>query len=224
MPEFLIELAQKLSVWALPVLFAITLHEVAHGWVARSLGDPTAALAGRLTLNPIKHIDPVGTLLVPAVLLAMGGFLFGWAKPVPVDARRLPHPRRDMAIVAVAGPLSNLLMAALWALGLKLILLSGSESAIMLGLRYMCVAGVVINLVLMVLNLLPLPPLDGGRVLAGLVPDGAARALDRIEPYGLVILIVLLATGVLGKLLFWPLMISEGLLFQLFSINGSVLH
>lgn len=224
MPEFLIELAQKLSVWALPVLFAITLHEVAHGWVARSLGDPTAALAGRLTLNPIKHIDPVGTLLVPAVLLAMGGFLFGWAKPVPVDARRLPHPRRDMAIVAVAGPLSNLLMAALWALGLKLILLSGSESAIMLGLRYMCVAGVVINLVLMVLNLLPLPPLDGGRVLAGLVPDGAARALDRIEPYGLVILIVLLATGVLGKLLFWPLMISEGLLFQLFNINGSVLH
>ena len=223
MPDFLIELVQKLAIWALPVLLAVTLHEVAHGWVARALGDPTAALAGRLSLNPIKHVDPVGTVLVPGVLLALGGFLFGWAKPVPVAAHRLPNPRRDMAIVALAGPAANLFMALVWAIGLKLSLLNGAESSLGVGLRYMCVAGVVINLVLMVLNLLPMPPLDGGRVLAGVVPDSVARLLDRVEPFGLFILIGLLATGVLGQLLYWPLHIAEGLLFQLLDIHGSAL-
>lgn len=224
MPEFLIELAQKAAIWALPVLLAVTLHEVAHGWVARALGDPTAALAGRLSLNPLKHVDPIGTVLVPGVLLALGGFLFGWAKPVPVAAHRLPNPRRDMAIVAIAGPASNLLMALGWAIGLKLCLMLGVQEGVALGLRYMCVAGVVINLVLMVLNLLPLPPLDGGRVLAGVVPDSAARLLDRIEPFGLFILIGLLATGVLGQVLYWPLHVAEGLLFQLLNIQGSALY
>lgn len=223
MPDFLIELVQKLAIWALPVLLAVTLHEVAHGWVARALGDPTAALAGRLSLNPIKHVDPVGTVLVPGVLLALGGFLFGWAKPVPVAAHLLPNPRRDMAIVALAGPAANLVMALGWAIGLKISLVSGIDSGLALGLRYMCVAGVVINLVLIVLNLLPMPPLDGGRVLAGVVPDSVARLLDRIEPFGLFILIGLLATGVLGQVLYWPLHIAEGLLFQLLDIHGSAL-
>ncbi|MFP5306530.1 MAG: site-2 protease family protein [Gammaproteobacteria bacterium] len=196
-------LVQQIAIWALPVLFAITVHEASHGYVARAFGDPTADSQGRLTLNPLRHIDPVGTVIVPILLLVLGGFLFGWAKPVPVDMRRLRHPRRDMAIVAVAGPLSNLAMAIGWGLLLKLTLGAGSEG-IWLGLRYMAVAGILINVVLMVLNLLPLPPLDGGRVLTGLVPETLARRVDRIEPYGFLILVALLATGLLGRILEWP--------------------
>ncbi|MEW6168007.1 MAG: site-2 protease family protein [Pseudomonadota bacterium] len=196
-------LVQQIAIWALPVLFAITVHEASHGYVARAFGDPTADSQGRLTLNPLRHIDPVGTVIVPILLLVLGGFLFGWAKPVPVDMRRLRHPRRDMAIVAAAGPLSNLAMAIGWGLLLKLALGAGSEG-LWLGLRYMAVAGILINVVLMVLNLLPLPPLDGGRVLAGLVPEPLARRIDRIEPYGFLILVALLATGLLGRILEWP--------------------
>jgi Zn-dependent protease len=196
------ELVQTLAVWALPVLFAITLHEVAHGWAARALGDNTAAMMGRLTLNPIKHIDPVGTILMPVLFLLLpGNFLFGWAKPVPVSARNLRHPRRDMALVAAAGPLANLAMAFGWGLLLKLALMQGATEGLWLGLRLMANAGIVINLVLMALNLLPLPPLDGGRVLAGLVPPVWSARLDRIEPYGFMIIIVLLATGLLGPLI-----------------------
>jgi Zn-dependent protease len=196
------ELVQTLAVWALPVLFAITLHEVAHGWAARALGDNTAAMMGRLTLNPIKHIDPVGTILMPLLFLLLpGNFLFGWAKPVPVSARNLRHPRRDMALVAAAGPLANLAMAFGWGLLLKLALMQGATEGLWLGLRMMANAGIVINLVLMALNLLPLPPLDGGRVLAGLVPPVWSARLDRIEPYGFMIIIVLLATGLLGPLI-----------------------
>lgn len=206
----LISIAQTLAIWALPVLFAITLHEVAHGWVARALGDDTAARAGRLTLNPIKHIDPVGTVLVPAVLLMLGGFLFGWAKPVPVAMNKLGHPRRDMALVAMAGPLSNLAMALLWGLLLKFALTQDLQSGLWMGLRLMATAGIIINLVLMVLNLLPMPPLDGGRVLTGLLPESAARKVDRLEPYGLVILVVLMATGILGALLRTPLAVTQG--------------
>jgi Zn-dependent protease len=196
-------LVQQIAIWALPVLFAITVHEASHGYVARAFGDPTAESQGRLTLNPLRHIDPVGTVIVPILLLVLGGFLFGWAKPVPVDMRRLRHPRRDMAVVAAAGPLSNLAMAIGWGLLLKLTLGAGSEG-IWLGLRYMAVAGILINVVLMVLNLLPLPPLDGGRVLTGLVPETLARRIDRIEPYGFLILVALLATGLLGRILEWP--------------------
>jgi Zn-dependent protease len=214
-----LNLVQTIAIWALPVLFAVTLHEVAHGYAARLLGDPTAQMLGRLTLNPIKHVDPVGTIAVPLTLLVLSklaggsGFLFGWAKPVPVSARNLRHPRRDMALVAAAGPLANATMALGWGLLLKLAAAQGSGEGIWLGVQYMAVAGITINLVLMVLNLLPLPPLDGGRVLAGLLPAAMATRLDRLEPYGMVILIVLMVTGLLGRLLYVPLMLAEGLLY-----------
>lgn len=197
-------LVQQLAVWALPVLLAVTLHEAAHGYVARALGDSTAAQLGRLSLNPLRHVDPVGTLLVPGLLLAMGGFLFGWAKPVPVNPSRLKDGRRSMALVAVAGPLANLAMAFAWALLLKVLLVTGADGGIASGMRYMALAGIAINILLMVLNLLPLPPLDGSRVLGGFLPPPQAQMLDRIEPYGLIILLALLFTGVLGFIL-WPL-------------------
>jgi len=214
------ELAQTLAVWALPVLFAITLHEVAHGWVARALGDNTAAMMGRLTLNPLKHIDPVGTILMPIVFLLLpGDFLFGWAKPVPVSAHNLRHPRRDMALVAAAGPLANLAMAFGWGLLLKLALAQGAGEGLWLGVRMMATAGIVINLVLMALNLLPLPPLDGGRVLAGLLPPAGAALLGRIEPYGFIIIVALLVTGLLGPLLRPLLAAGYGLLAVLLGLS-----
>lgn len=190
-------LIQQIAIYALPVLFAITVHEAAHGYAARHFGDPTAALQGRLTLNPLKHIDPIGTVLVPAIALALGGFLFGWAKPVPVDFRNLKHPKRDMRWVAAAGPASNLAMALGWVLMLKLSsALDGTSYHA--PLLYMAQAGVQINVVLMVLNLLPLPPLDGGRILVSLLPPRAAHTVAQIEPYGMFILIGLVATGLLS--------------------------
>ena len=212
-------LVQKIAVWALPVLLAITLHEVAHGWVARLLGDDTAYAQGRLSLNPLKHVDPVGTVLVPGILLMLGGFLFGWAKPVPVNFRNLKNPKRDMAIVAVAGPLTNLVMAVGWAILLKLSFASGANEGLWLGVRYMSVAGVGINLVLMVLNMIPLPPLDGGRVAVGLLPMNAAVALSRVEPYGFVILILLMVSGVLGKIIGPPMQFAQSLLFSLVGLR-----
>ena len=200
MPE--LSIAQKFAVWTIPVLFAITVHETAHGWVARYFGDHTASMLGRLTLNPLKHIDPIGTILVPALMMLLTGFIFGWAKPVPVISRNLHNPRRDMVYVAAAGPFANLLMAIFWALVLKLgfVLLPDSQ---WIGLPLLLAggAGVWINLILMTLNLLPLPPLDGGRILSGLLPPEANRIFERIEPYGFLILIVLLVTGALGMLL-----------------------
>ena len=213
-------MVQKVAVWALPVLFAITLHEVAHGWAARALGDRTAEMLGRLSLNPIKHIDPVGTIVVPAILLLMGGFLFGWAKPVPVGMRNLRNPRRDMAIVAVAGPLANLVMAIAWGVLAKVAIGMNPEEGIWLGILLMARAGMIINLVLMVLNLIPLPPLDGGRVLTGLLPEAQARVLDRVEPYGLVVLLVLMATGLLGRIMIWPLVLSGNALLSLLGLQG----
>ncbi len=193
---------QLIAVWSLPVLFAITVHEVAHGWVARRFGDSTAYMLGRLTLNPIKHIDPIGTLLVPGLLLMMGGFIFGWAKPVPVAWENLRNPKRDMAIVALAGPVANLLMAILWALLMKVgLLLGGQLDMLARPLVYMGAAGISINVMLMVLNLLPLPPLDGGRVMAGLLPERLANAYNRIEPFGFFILLGLLISGVLGYIM-----------------------
>ncbi|HET9679600.1 MAG TPA: site-2 protease family protein [Gammaproteobacteria bacterium] len=193
-------LIQKIAVWALPVIFAITVHEVSHGWVANRLGDPTARMLGRLTLNPIKHIDPIGSLLVPAFLLFAGGFVFGWAKPVPITAQNMKNPRRDMAIVALAGPVSNLIMAFLWAIVARVGVLIG-DATFALPMIYMGLAGIAINIALAVLNLLPLPPLDGGRVLSYLLPPKMSDKLDRIEPYGFFILLGLLITGILGIIL-----------------------
>ncbi|MGB5298125.1 MAG: site-2 protease family protein [Thiogranum sp.] len=195
---------QQIAAWVMPVLLAITVHETAHGWVARRFGDKTAQMLGRLTLNPIKHIDPVGTILVPAVMLLLpGGFVFGWAKPVPVDWRNFKHPKQDMAWVAVAGPASNLLMALAWALAARVALGMSTDNWIALPLLFMGVAGIFINTILMVLNLLPLPPLDGGRVVTGLLPAPYAYQFARIEPYGFFILVALLVTGVLG-IVMWP--------------------
>ena len=198
------QIVQTISIWILPVLFAVTLHEAAHGYAAKRLGDTTAQMLGRLSLNPLRHVDPVGTVLVPAVLLLLHtGFLFGWAKPVPVNFNNLRHPRRDMALVAAAGPGSNLLMALAWALVAKLgVMLAAGGFGFAVPLALMGEAGIAINLVLMVLNLLPIPPLDGGRVLSGLVPPLWADRLDRIEPYGLMILVVLLVSNVLGHVIY----------------------
>ena len=200
-------LVQTVAVLALPLLFAITVHEVAHGWVARRLGDPTARMLGRLTLNPIKHIDPLGTLLIPALLLIMHApFLFGWAKPVPVTWQNLHNPKRDMALVAAAGPGANLAMALLWALVAKLgLVLAPAIGGFAHPMVLMGEVGITFNLVLMVLNLLPLPPLDGGRILVGLLPGPLSWKVSRIEPYGFAILLVLLVTGGLTYLIVPPI-------------------
>jgi len=202
-------LIQKIAVFALPVIFAITLHEAAHGYVARFFGDMTAALQGRITLNPLKHIDPVGTILVPLVilltskLLGGGTILFGWAKPVPVNFAHLRRPKQDMLWVAAAGPGINLVMAVFWALMIQLghALGSGFAGA---PLMLMGAAGVFINVILMALNLIPLPPLDGGRIAVSLLPLKQAIQFSKLEPYGLFILLALLFTGILGIVL-WPL-------------------
>jgi Zn-dependent protease len=197
-----LNLAQRIAVWALPLIFAVTVHEAAHGWVADKLGDPTARNLGRITLNPIPHIDLVGTILVPVLMLSFTGFLIGWAKPVPVSVGRLHSPKRDMAIVAAAGPAVNLIMALLWTMALLLAhSLIHSLQSVALPLLLMSVAGVFINLVLMAINLLPVPPLDGGRVVTGLLPLAAARVYARIEPFGMIILILLLISGVVGMIL-----------------------
>lgn len=198
-------LVQKIIIWAIPVLFAITVHEVAHGWVALKFGDRTAQMMGRLTLNPFKHIDPIGTLLVPGILLLLGGFIFGWAKPVPVTFQNLRKPKADMAWVALAGPMANLVMAVIWALAAK-IGLSLVQADIALGepMMFMGVAGVLINAMLMMLNLLPLPPLDGGRILVSMLPGPWSWQVSRLEPYGFIILLALLYFGILSMIL-WPL-------------------
>jgi Zn-dependent protease len=203
-----LNIVQVIAIYAIPVILAITLHEAAHGYVAMRFGDMTAYAAGRVSLNPIRHIDPVGTIALPLALLALakyfggGGMLFGWAKPVPVNFANLRHPKRDMLWVAAAGPLSNLAMALIWAASVKVgVSLPGSYFALPLAL--MGAAGVFINVIFMVLNLLPLPPLDGGRMLVSLLPHRYAYKFSRVEPYGFVILIVLLFTGVLGLVL-WP--------------------
>lgn len=201
-----ISLVQKVVAWLLPVLLAITVHEASHGLAARRFGDTTAQMLGRLTLNPFKHIDPVGTILVPAVMLLLpGSYLFGWAKPVPVNTRNLRHPKTDMAWVAAAGPGANLAMAIGWALVIRLAFALGSGNPFAWPMLYMGVAGIFINSSLFLLNLLPLPPLDGGRVVTGLLPTRASIAFSRIEPYGMWILLALLFTHMLGRIL-WPLL------------------
>lgn len=191
--------------WAVPVVFAITLHEAAHGYVARQLGDQTAAMLGRVTLNPLKHIDPIGTIAVPGFLIAMSMltkaplFIFGWAKPVPVQFGNLRHPKRDMFWVAAAGPMSNLAMAIGWGFLLRFASPEGaSHDAAMAEMGY---AGVEVNLMLMALNLLPILPLDGGRIAVSLLPHRIAAAYSRLERYGFALVIVLLATGILSDLM-----------------------
>lgn len=189
------DLLQGAIIWALPVLVGVILHEVSHGWVAYSLGDPTAKEAGRLTLNPVPHIDPFGTLLLPALLIAVGApFLFGYARPVPVNFTRLRRPKSGMILVAAAGPLTNLILAALSAALLRSV---GTEAGLVSSIL---IASVVMNVVLAIFNLMPILPLDGGRVLAGLLPLPAARALARLEPFGMILLIALLASGLLGRI------------------------
>jgi len=210
---------QKVVAAVLPVLFAITLHEVAHGWVARYFGDHTAFVMGRLSLNPIKHVDPIGTVALPAVLLLLGSpFLFGWAKPVPVHFGNLRHPKRDMVWVALAGPGANLIMGLFWTVvgGMSAAVLPPGTLFYQL-LVAMGVYGILANTVLGVLNLLPLPPLDGGRVAVGLLPQPASRWVSYLEPFGLPILLALLFTGALGAILFWPMNL---MLMSLFSLAG----
>jgi Zn-dependent protease len=210
---------QTIAVWILPVLFAITVHEVAHGWVASKLGDKTAMIMGRLTLNPLKHIDPVGTILVPGVLLLLGGIVFGWAKPVPVTYANLNHPKRDMAIVAAAGPASNFIMAIIWALIGKLgVILLNAGFFWAQAIVYMGQAGILINLVIMILNLLPIPPLDGSRIVSGFLSAKAAYKYSRIEPYGFFILLFLIFTGLLGMIIGPIFMLLFRLISAIFGI------
>ena len=195
------QLVQIIALAAIPVLFAITLHEAAHGYVARYFGDATAYLQGRISLNPIRHIDPVGTILLPILTLWVGGILFGWAKPVPVNFGALRNPKKDMLWVALAGPASNLFMAFGWALVAKLALASAGNNYFAEPMLKMAQIGININIVLMVLNLLPLPPLDGGRIAVSLLPRQQGYQLSRLEPYGMFILIFLAVTPVLGWVL-----------------------
>ncbi len=213
--------AQSIAVWLIPVLFAITVHEVAHGWVASLLGDKTAKILGRLTLNPIKHIDLVGTILVPALLIIThAGFVFGWAKPVPVNFFNLNKPRRDMAIVAVAGPFANLIMAIIWAAGLKLgLYLAQIQNPAGFWLVFTSQAGIMINIWLMVLNLIPIPPLDGSRVVASLLTSKAAEIYGRIEPFGFMILLVLIFTNVLMTIIAPPAEFVTSVIYALFNVG-----
>ncbi|MDT8363367.1 MAG: site-2 protease family protein [Nitrosomonas sp.] len=200
---------QGIAIYALPVIFAITFHEAAHGYVAKRFGDLTADKAGRVSLNPVKHIDPVGTIAVPLIMLITSklmlgsGILFGWAKPVPVNFNQLHRPKQDMLWVAAAGPGANLLMAFFWAMIIKLGI-SLPEGVYMKPMVLMGIAGIEINVILMILNLLPLPPLDGGRIAVSLLPEKLAWKFAQIEPYGMVILLTLLISGMLGTIL-WPL-------------------
>ncbi len=182
----------------IPVLFAITLHEVGHGWAAKQFGDRTAEIQGRLTLNPIAHMDPIGTVLLPGLLLYLGGLVFDWAKPVPINPMNLRNPKRDMFFVAIAGPVANLLMTFFWSFFFTVsVYLFGNQYYLYPYVMLMAQTGVFINLVLMVFNLLPIPPLDGGRVLRSVVNEKIGRTIDLVEPYGFFIVVALLFLGAL---------------------------
>ena len=211
---------QKIAVFALPILFAITVHEAAHGYVARYFGDSTAERLGRITLNPLKHIDPIGTLILPALTVMLGGILFGWAKPVPVNFANLRNPKKDMLWVAAAGPASNLIMAIFWAILLNMVNEPMATNGIFNAnhfLTEMSWAGISINLVLMVLNLIPLPPLDGGRIAVSLLPNPLASQLSSVEKYGFFILIALMFTGILGKIISPFIQFFTALILRIFT-------
>ena len=199
------DLIQTVLIYALPVLFSITVHEAAHGYAARHFGDSTAAMMGRLTLNPLKHIDPIGTILMPLMLYfaTSGAFVFGYAKPVPVNFGNLRNPKRDMIWVALAGPASNFIQAIFWALILGILIASGVDERFFLK---MAQAGILVNLVMWAFNLFPLPPLDGGRVLVGLLPYKQAMAVSKLEPYGFFIVMGLVIAGVVSTIWMRPLL------------------
>lgn len=213
----------RFTIWILPVLFAITLHEVAHGWVAKLLGDKTAEKMGRLSLNPLKHVDPIGTVLLPGLMLIFTNFIFGWAKPVPVDGNKLRSPRRDMGLVAVAGPAANLAMGIAWIMLAKFAIVLNSH-LISRPLLFMATAGIYINIILMLLNLIPLPPLDGGRILTSLLPSKWAYQFGKIERYGFVILILLITTRTLSAILGTPLSVLLGYSLQFAGIPPGILY
>ena len=210
----LAQIIQTVTLYAIPVLFAITMHEAAHGYVAKHYGDPTAYLLGRVTLNPVKHIDLLGTIAMPLLLYfaTAGNFLFGYAKPVPVNFGRLRNPKRDMIWVALAGPGANFVQAVAWTLGLYLLLALGVDERFWLD---MCRAGVGVNLVMFAFNLFPLPPLDGGRILVGLLPWRQASWLARVEPWGFFIVMALVISGIVGTIWLRPLMGLTGALIDL---------
>lgn len=211
----------NLSIWAIPVLFAITLHEVAHGWTARYFGDHTAQLLGRLSLNPLRHVDPLGTVMIPGTLLAFGFFPpFGWAKPMPVETNGLPNPRRTLIMVALAGPAANILMAILWCGVLALVLQIRRGQTLDNWVLLMAQAGIKVNAVLAVFNLLPIPPLDGGRVLVGVLPARLGAGLQKIAPAGMFIVVGLLVLGLLGWL-FRPAYRAAGQLIHVLGIGIS---
>ena len=198
----------RVALWIVPVYLAITVHELSHGFVASWFGDNTAREQGRLTLNPVRHIDPVGSIAVPAFLILLGGFVFGWARPVPVEARKLNNPNRNMILVVAAGPLSNLLMSIGWSFILKYgLLLLQSEPGFALVLIYLGAAGVVINSAIMMFNLLPLLPLDGGRIVACLLPGRLRESYARTEPWGFPLLLVAVFAGIAGNVI-WPMMVG----------------
>lgn len=200
------QIIQTVAVYALPVLFAITVHEAAHGYAARHYGDKTAEMMGRITLNPVKHIDPFGTILMPLLLYfaTSGAFLFGYAKPVPVNFSRLRNPKRDMIWVALAGPAANLVQAIAWTVLLYVLVATGINEDFFIR---MCKAGVLVNLVMFAFNLFPLPPLDGGRILVGLLPWKQASLVSRVEPWGFFIVMALVISGVISALWMRPLML-----------------
>ena len=208
------QIVQTIAIYALPVLFAITVHEAAHGYAARHFGDNTAHMLGRITLNPLKHIDPLGTIAMPLMLYfaTSGAFLFGYAKPVPVNFGRLRNPKKDMVWVALAGPGANLFQAIAWTLALYLLIFLGIDERFF---TEMCEAGVLVNLVMFAFNLFPLPPLDGWRILVGLLPMRQAILFSRIEPWGFFIVMALVISGVVGSLWLRPLMALTGSLIDL---------
>lgn len=209
-------LIQKIAVWTLPIIFAITVHEVAHGWVAMKFGDRTSQMLGRLTLNPFKHIDLVGTIVVPGALLMLGGFIFGWAKAIPVNPRNFKRPKHDMAWVALAGPASNIIMAIIWAVIAKVgYMVLPSYEGVGKFMVYSGMAGVTINLILAILNMIPIPPLDGSRILSAFLPKKFNYYYMRIEPYGFFIILGLMIAGILGALITGPFRATQAFILQL---------
>jgi Zn-dependent protease len=218
MPEF--TFVQKIAIWVIPLIFAITLHEVAHGLVASWFGDKTAKLAGRLSLDPLKHIDPIGTVIVPILMLLVSNFIFGWAKPVPVDSRNMRNPRFNMLFVALAGPFANILMALCWAGIAKVGMMLEGNGNTWFGTPLMLMggAGIMINTVLAVLNLLPIPPLDGAQIVESLLPPRIAYAMSQLGAYGFFILILLIITGLLSTIIGPPIFYLINLISSLFGL------